>query len=256
MSVSREIVQGRNLCHVCVVLGDRIAGGLKDHQPEIMEGVLPAGPNGVYMGELKEIVATVGCALCRLVTKALAQSWTTLPLICSGGYLMEVDIYYDGLFKKRYEIGLDIRLRGMTDYDVPEYGNGYVPNGPFLHEIPSPPPRQLFEPAVRLLADDAHLMPTVPAEGALAANVPGEQCNVVTVQNWYKSCRTIHGGLCEISKTDPTDNIQERVSHQPPELQALNMYVVDVQKMCIKFAPAKCRYFALSYVWVLQTLFA
>lgn len=27
------------------------------------------------------------------------------------------------------------------------------------------------------------------------------------------------------------------------------MYVVSVQKMCIKFAPAKCRYIALSYVW-------
>lgn len=76
---------------------------------------------------------------------------------------MEVDIYYDGLFKNRYEIGLDIRLRGMTDYDVP--------NGPFLHEIPSPPPRQLFEPAVRLLAEDAHLMPTVPVQGALAETI-------------------------------------------------------------------------------------
>lgn len=137
MSVSRELVQGRNLCNVCVVLGDRIAGGLKDHQPEIMEGVVPEGPNGVCLAELKEIVAIMGCAFCRLVTKALAQSGTTLPLIFSGGYLMEVDIYYDGLFKNRYEIGLAIRLRGMT---VPEYGNGYVPNGPFLHEIPSPPP--------------------------------------------------------------------------------------------------------------------
>lgn len=47
----------------------------------------------------------------------------------------------------------------MADNDVPEYGNGYVPGGPFLREIPLPPPRQLFEPAVRLLAEDAHLMP-------------------------------------------------------------------------------------------------
>lgn len=96
MSIPRELVQDRNLYHVCVGLGDRIAGGLKDHQPEIMEGVLPEGPNGVHLGNLKEIVATVGYAMCRLVTKALAQSWTTLPLICSGGYLMVVDIYYDG----------------------------------------------------------------------------------------------------------------------------------------------------------------
>lgn len=55
--------------------------------------------------------------------------------------------------------------------------------------------------------------------------------------------------VSEISKTGPNDNIQEGVSHQLPELQALDMYVVDVQKMCIKFAPAKCGYFALSYVW-------
>ena len=121
MSIPRELVQGRNLCHVCVVLGDRITGGLKDDKPEITGGVLPEGLNEVYLGDLKEIVATVECALCRLVTKALAQSWTTLPLICSGGYLMEINIYYDGVFNNRHEIGLDIRLRGIVDYDVPEY---------------------------------------------------------------------------------------------------------------------------------------
>lgn len=97
---------------------------------------------------------------------------------------MKVDIYYDGLFKTRYEIRLDIRLRGMTDYDVPEYGNGYVPKGPFLHEITSPPPRHLYEPAMRLIVEDAPLMPTVPAGGALAETIPGEQCNVFKIQNW------------------------------------------------------------------------
>lgn len=110
---------GLTRAHVCVVLGDRVASGLKDHQPEIREDVLPKGPNGVYLGELKEIIAIVGCSLCRFVTKALAQSWNTLPLICSRRYLIEVDIYYDGLFKTKQGIGLDIRLRGMTDYDVP-----------------------------------------------------------------------------------------------------------------------------------------
>lgn len=242
MSVPRELVQDRNLCHVCVVLGDRIAGGLKDDKPEIMGGVLPEGLDGVHLGDLKEIVATVECALCRLVTKALAQSWTTLPLTCSGGYLMEADIYYDGLFKNRHEIGLDIRLRGMADYDVPEYGNSYVPDGTFLREIPSPPPRRLFEPAMRLPAEDAHLMPTAPVRGALVEIIPVEQQNIDTVQNWCQSCKRIHGGLCEISKTGPT---QERFLNQLPELQALDMYV---QKMCIKFTRAKYRYFTLSYI--------
>lgn len=74
MSVSRELVQDRNLYQVCAALGDRIADGLKDHQPEIMEDVLPEGHNGVCLGELEEIVATVGCSLCRLITEALAQS--------------------------------------------------------------------------------------------------------------------------------------------------------------------------------------
>lgn len=37
-----------------------------------------------------------------------------------------------------------------------------------FYEIPSPLPHQLHKPARRLLAEDAHLMPTVPAESALA----------------------------------------------------------------------------------------
>lgn len=94
------------------------------------------------------------------------------------------------------------------------------------------------------------LCPTAPAEGALAEIIPGEHFNFDTVQNWYQSCRRIHGGLCEILMTGPIDNIQEHVSQQPPELQALEMCVVDVQKMCIKFAPTKCRNVAMSYVWV------
>lgn len=57
---------------------------------------------------------------------------------------------------------------------------------------------------LRLPAEDAHIMPTAPAEGALAEIIQGEQCNADTVQNWYQSCKRIHGGLCDISKTGPT----------------------------------------------------
>ena len=101
---------------------------------------------------------------------------------------------------------------------------------------------------MRLLAEDAHHMPTAPTKGALAEIIPVEQCNIDTVQNWCQSCKRIHGGLCEISKAGPTDNIQERYLNQLPELQALDMYVIDVQKMCIKFTPAKYRYFTSSYI--------
>lgn len=95
---------------------------------------------------------------------------------------------------------------------------------------------------MRLLAEDAHLMPTAPVRGALVEIIPVEQQNIDTVQNWCQSCKRIHGGFCEISKTGPT---QERFLNQLPELQALDMYA---QKMCIKFTPVKYRYFTLSYI--------
>lgn len=180
MSVSRELVQGRNPCYVCVVLGDRIANSLKDHQPEIGEDVLPKGPNG----GTERVYSQCGVFFVPICHKALAQSWTTLSLICSRRYLMEVDIYYDGLFKTRQGIGLVIRLRRMADYNVPEYGNGYISNGHFLYKIPSPLPHQLYKPVVRLLAKDAHLMPTVPTESALAKSIPSEHTE--EGQSWLR----------------------------------------------------------------------
>lgn len=42
-----------------------------------------------------------------------------------------------------------------------------------FYEIPSPLPHQLHKPVGRLLAEDAHLMPTVPAESALAETIHG-----------------------------------------------------------------------------------
>jgi Heterokaryon incompatibility protein (HET) len=69
-----------------------------------------------------------------------------------------------------------------------------------------------------------------------------EWINFKDVRGWISECEKKHGGRCASQRYNPA--MLPRNSRRQ-----LDFRLIDVEKMCLVYAPRACRYLALSYVW-------
>ncbi|CZR69519.1 uncharacterized protein PAC_19419 [Phialocephala subalpina] len=221
------------------------------------------------LGFVDEMVVTPKCALCRLVTAALSESFTELPLVYSwtGSWSIEKTMNGNNI-KKEYnhvpgseprfwrdkvsvsvlglqvtdkpwmQIGLSISLRshGGPEFDLLESEGLWGPE-------------KLFTPSIRVLAPDVPMVPAKASRNCSGRQIASSQADLKSIQIWYAKCRTMHGQRCETHRnlTGETNGDPKYIAQFPPPPR--NMLVIDAQQMRIAPLPGGARYLALSYVW-------
>lgn len=217
-----DLPQCEELCLHCQCFGHATSIGFPGPAPTVR----------LLTTTLNTVMAARDCALCRLVTSAVAGAWTQFPLLDTNGPAMPIQIDYSALYTENPDMGISIMILG-------------VPNFQGSHS-----PRKLFDPRIRLLIQNPDQVPSGRDGMGFGRKVQLEYCDPNLYREWYFSCLQRHGAYCEVSRNEPLTNEEWYGGNvEESSAQASGMYVLDLARMCIVPAPPNCRYLALSYVW-------
>ncbi len=229
------------LCHICANIPFALYFTREvDNDPSLRDGFISASENALDLGTLEEI-RTRSCAFCRLVDQTSTWPWRNVPvnhklkartsdepaevLRC---WLYSYSFASDDTAIRAGEKPLSAyRMRIQT-----RYWNGSGREGRFIGDVD-----------IQQLATDVANIP----ETLLGRSMSPLRVNINMVRQWLRICEERHGRSCQ----------QYPVSHGPvpTPTQPQDLYVVDVDRLCVSKLPAGGRYIALSYCWPPEEVF-
>jgi hypothetical protein len=102
-----------------------------------------------------------------------------------------------------------------------------------MGKVPEPP----FTPSIRLLAEDAELLPKWTGQKGLGRRVDPAQYDPAGLRDSYTSCTTLHGDICNLppDTDDQSLNLDVGIRRAEQLLESLPSWVrmMDVKNMCI-----------------------
>ncbi|KAF2673733.1 HET-domain-containing protein [Microthyrium microscopicum] len=220
------------------------------------QGYPAAGQSALRLGLVEELLErSDACAFCRLVIQAICKRrqvhrWTSSKQLAEREKLKQnkTELFvYSYMFAN--DAGMDLVDRSSIASMNPDnavfrigiasrtMSNGIERADPFQDQIG----------VIQLAAKDAHKIgKSTRFHGRPFNNGP---VDIGLAKYWINICQDAHGKLCDINSTiEPEEDVK---STRPKEL-----YVVDVQRLCVKKLPPRARYVALSYCWPIEGAFS
>jgi hypothetical protein len=236
----QELRKRVGLCPSCKPVGKYIHRSLQRKEWD--------SPGFVFnLSLFEDLVARSICKLCRLVAAAVTETGASTGLLgkFGGKQLKDGRSYILNLWtliqpdQIRREIGPTVVIK--------------IPSS--MGKVPAPP----FTPSIRLLAEDAELLPKWTGQKGLGRRVDPAQYDPAGLRDSYISCTALHGDICNL----PPDthgqslNLDMGIRRAEQLLESLPSWfrMVDVKNMCIgSIGPVNkdlC-YFTLNYVCIME----
>ena len=232
--MGRHVPNNETLCNICskVDLSQLRLQQLDTDNPETGQGTLGRKEND--LGYVDEIIQSGDCTLCRLATKALSMSWTTIPTRTRNGEQIRCALPYTGSSRRRVcelEIKLDIHRRELD----------------LSH-------RRIQPSTIRLADIDISRVVSEGGVVALGRTYNADCCDRNFIAKSYRHCIESHGRSCDAPfysrRRYAPWSFHLRDNHSP-QMSAVSehLHFIDVQENCIRQVPSPARWLTLSYVW-------
>ena len=207
--------------------------------------LVSADGDAVGLGHLEEIYKRSNyCSFCWLAIKALCKRWWRYTWVSPQEFVEQT-------CKERSEIDCYIYSYLNAQNIGVEATTSIPQQGPLVSETAyriSIGTRIPNDTAIPYLdhAGDIQLSATTATEIGKdrlfhGRDIDPARVNISLARDWLSLCETRHGQLCEEPAFESKDAL--------PTITPKNLFVLDVQNMCLCLLPQGGRYVALSYCW-------